>query len=89
MSCIFNICKQAPVFTVLLPLKPATAPTQDYQFMPESVAATSNTLRAIVWMEPLTDYGKAHMNLGRDDLSIVVIDMTHHAGGPLHHHHRW
>lgn len=75
--------EQQEVVSDFSPVYASTAQTQDYQFTLESVAATSNALCAIVRMEPLTDYGKNHMNLGRDALSIVVSNMTHSAGGTL------
>lgn len=75
--------EQQEVVSDYSPVYASTAQTQDYQFTLESVAATNNTLCAIVRMEPLTDYGRAHMNLGRDELCIVVSNMTHGAGGTL------
>lgn len=75
--------EQQEVVSDYSPVYASTARTQDYQFTLESVAATNNTLCAIVRMEPLTDYGRAHMNPGRDELSIAVSNMTHNAGGTL------
>lgn len=75
--------EQQEVVSDYNPVYASTAQTQDYQFTLESVAATNNTICAIIRMEPLTDYGRAHMNLGRNELSIIVSDMTHNAGGTL------
>ena len=58
-----------------------SAETQDYRFTLESIAASSNAIYAVVDMEPITDYGKAHMNLSGQDLDILCSDMTNYGNG--------
>ena len=55
--------------------------TQDYRFSLESMTAVPNGIYAIVDAEPLTEYGKAHLDaLGN---SLLLSDVTHTAGGTL------
>jgi hypothetical protein len=60
-----------------------SAKTQDYQFSLESMVASGNAIYAVIDMEPLTDYGANHMNLGYQELSIVCSDMSNQSGGSV------
>lgn len=64
------------------PSESTVADTQDYRFSLESMVADSNIIYAIVDMEPLTDYGRAHMNLTGQELTIVCTNRTAKASGP-------
>ena len=51
--------------TALEPYQPVlgtSADTQDYRFTLETVSATPDSICAIVAMEPITDYGRTHMD---------------------------
>lgn len=55
--------------------------TQDYRFSLESMTAVPNGIYAIVDAEPLTDYGKAHLDsLGN---ALLLSDVTHLSGGTV------
>lgn len=58
-----------------------SAETQDYRFTLESMVSTGNMLCAIVDMEPVTEYGAAHMDLDASTLSIVCSNTTSSGGG--------
>lgn len=45
-----------------VPVLGTSADTQDYRFTLETVSATPDSICAIVAMEPLTDYGRTHMD---------------------------
>ena len=45
-----------------VPVLGTAADTQDYRFTLETVSATQDSICAIVAMEPLTDYGRTHMD---------------------------
>ena len=44
------------------PVLGTSAETQDYRFTLEALSATPDSVCAVVTMEPLTDYGRAHRN---------------------------
>ena len=46
-----------------VPVLGTSADTQDYRFTLETVSATPDSICAIVAMEPITDYGRAHMDV--------------------------
>lgn len=55
--------------------------TQDYRFSLESMTAVPNGIYAIVDVEPLTEYGKAHLESPGD--SLLCSDVTHTSGGTV------
>lgn len=58
-----------------------SAETQDYRFTLESITASSNAIYAVMDMEPLTAYGRAHMDLSPQELTIVCGNFTHTSSG--------
>lgn len=58
-----------------------SAETQDYRFTLESMVATSNVIYAIVDMEPITEYGASHMDLGIQELTIACTNQTCQGAG--------
>lgn len=78
--------QDAPQPEVLEEIKPSestVADTQDYRFSLESMVADSNVIYAIVDMEPLTDYGRAHMNLDDQELTIACGNLTAKSSGSV------
>lgn len=63
---VYDISGQTPVQPTApapyVPVLGTSADTQDYRFTLETVSATSDSICAIVAMEPLTDYGRSHMD---------------------------
>lgn len=59
-----------------VPVLTTSAETQDYRFTLESIAATSNVIYAIMDMEPITEYGRNHMEPGPQELCIVLGNVT-------------
>jgi hypothetical protein len=47
------------------------------------MVASGNAIYAVIDMEPLTDYGADHMNLGYQELSMVCSDMSNPGGGSV------
>lgn len=64
-----------------VPVLATSAETQDYRFTLESIAATSNVIYAIMDMEPITEYGRNHMELGPQELCIVLGNVTNPISG--------
>lgn len=58
-----------------------SAETQDYRFTLESITASPNAIYAVMDMEPLTAYGRAHMELSPQELTIVCGNFTHTSNG--------
>lgn len=74
---------QPEVAENIQPSESTTADTQDYRFSLESMVADSNVIYAIVDMEPLTDYGRAHMNLSYQELTIACGNLTTKSSGSV------
>ena len=55
--------------------------TQDYRFSLESMTAVPNGIYAIVDAEPLTEYGKTHLDTLEN--ALLLSDVTHPAGGTV------
>lgn len=64
-----------------VPVLATSAETQDYRFTLESIAATSNVIYAIVDMEPITEYGRIHMELDPQEPCIVLSNVTNSISG--------
>lgn len=64
-----------------VPTLATSAETQDYRFTLESMVATSNMIYAIMDMEPITEYGSAHMDLEFNELTIACSNITHPESG--------
>ncbi len=75
--------EEVQVLEDIQPSESTTADTQDYRFSLESMVADSNVIYAIVDMEPLTDYGRAHMNLSYQELTIACSNLTTKSSGSV------
>lgn len=72
---------QPEVLEEVQPSESTVADTQDYRFSLETMVGDSNILYAIVDMEPLTDYGRAHMDLTEQELTIACSNLTNRGAG--------